>query len=312
MKWQKKGLIFKPDNHYPWMVSHAQVAIADEVRQGKLRIYFGTRDKENRTITTFIEVNPENPAEVLYVHNKPVLDLGPLGAFDDCGAMPACIVNKDGKKYLYYSGWNLAGTVPYRIAIGVAVSEDDGLTFQRIFEGPIMDRTHSEPYWCAAPFVMVEDNTWKIWYLSCFKWQVQEGKPEPYYHVKYAESQDGINWDRRGTVCIETKTQDEAAIARPVVIKEPGLYKMFYAFRGARGYRSDVSQSYRIGYAESPDGIQWTRKDDRVGIDISGEGWDSMMVAYPNLYRYNGKTYMLYNGNGFGKSGLGYAVLIDE
>ena len=63
------------------------------------------------------------------------------------------------------------------------------------------------------------------------------------------------------------------------------------------------------GYAESNDGLEWKRKDEEVGIETSDNGWDSEMLAYPYIYKHNEKIYMFYNGNGFGKSGFGYAEL---
>lgn len=312
MKWIKKGLIFVPDKNYDWMVSHAQVPTVDKVSKDVLRVYFGTRDEFNRTVTTYIEVQTDNPQNVLYVHNEPVLGLGELGCFDDSGAMPSCIVNHGGMKYLYYTGWNVGAMVTYRLSVGLAISNDDGRTFARLYDGPILDRTFSEPHWCAAPCVVAEDRTWRMWYLSCVKWEVYKGKPEPYYHVKYAESPDGINWDRRGTVCIDLKSSDEAAIARPCVIRVDSIYRMWYAHRGIKDYRTNKAYSYRIGYAESTDGIGWIRKDEEVGIDRSEDGWDSTMIAYPYVYEHKGRRYMLYNGNGFGRSGFGYAILDED
>lgn len=309
MRWQKKGIIFVPDNNYSWMVSHAQSPIADKMGDHVLRIYFGTRDNLNRTVTTCIEVVPDNPQDILYVHDKPTLGLGRMGCFDDSGVMPSWIVIHDGLQYMYYTGWNIGMTVPYRNSIGLAISEDNGRTFSRPYEGPIMDRTYSEPYFCAAPCVIIDNRIWRMWYLSCVEWGECSGKPEPYYHTKYAESTDGINWDRKGIVCVDFKSPDEAGIVRPSVFKERGTYKMWYSYRGIKDYRTNKERSYRIGYAESSNGIEWTRRDDEVGIDRSEEGWDSEMIAYPYVYEHKGRKYMLYNGNGFGKSGFGYAVL---
>src|SRR5438552_3980645 len=146
MNWEKKGLIFAPHNNYHWMVSHAQVPLVDRVDENTLRIYFGTRDGQNRTVTTFIEVEADNPSRVSYVHDRPVLGLGKLGCFDDSGAMPSWIVDRDSDKYLYYTGWNTSTTVPYRNSIGLAISRDGGLTFDRAFNGPILDRTYFEPH----------------------------------------------------------------------------------------------------------------------------------------------------------------------
>lgn len=309
LKWEKKGLIFAPNRNHEWMVSHAQVPLADPVNGDILRIYFGTRDEHNRTVTTFVEVDANDPSRVRYVHDRPVLRLGELGCFDDSGAMPSWIVNVGREKYLYYTGWNTSTTVPYRNSIGLAISRDGGLTFKRAYAGPILDRTYTEPHLCAVPGVMVEEGRWRMWYLSGVKWEVFADKPEPRYHIKYAESADGINWQRDGTVCIDFKSDAEAGIVRPSVIRDGALYRMWYSYRGLENYRKDGNTSYRIGYAESQNGIDWTRKDEIGGLDVSPSGWDSEMVAYPFVINHGAGKYMFYNGNGFGKSGLGYAVL---
>lgn len=312
MKWIKKGLIFKVDKNYNWMQTHAQVPIVDKIDEERLRIYFGTRDSQNRTLTTFIEVEANNPQNILYLHNKPVLSLGKLGCFDDSGVMPSDIISYNGKKYFYYLGWNVSCLVRYRVANGLAISEDNGRKFKRVSEGPIMDRSIVDPIAVSTQSVLVEKGIWKMWYMSYVKWKIVNGITEPFYHIKYAESKDGINWERKGIVCIDFKSTKEAGIARPFVIKEDYIYKMWYCYRGSLDYRTNKEQSYRIGYAESIDGIKWTRKDEEAGIDKSETGWDSEMIEYPYIYEHKGKKYMLYNGNGFGKSGFGYAVLESE
>lgn len=311
MKWIKRGLIFRPDSNFEWMSHHACVPIADKVSDEVLRIYFGPRDRYNRTVTTFIEVEADNPSNVLYVHDKPVLSLGKLGCFDDSGVTPSCIVNHHNKKYLYYIGWNVGVTVSYRNSIGLAISEDGGLSFRRLYEGPILDRTHLEPYFTASPYVIIDDGIWKIWYASCTGWIIHNNRTEPLYQIKYAHSHDGVHWMRENVTCIHYKF-DKEANARPCVVKEGGIYKMWYCYRGSIDYRTNKEQSYRIGYAESTDGINWIRKDEDVGIDRSDDGWDSEMMEYPYVYEHKGKKYMLYNGNGFGESGFGYAELIEE
>lgn len=313
MRWDKKGVIFCPHNLSEWMAHHACVPIADKVNDEVIRIYFGPRDSQGRTTTTFLEVEADNPARVLRVHDRPVLGLGELGTFDDSGAMPSCIVNRDGRKYLYYIGWNRGVTVPYRNSIGLAVSDDGGLTFARVCQGPVVDRTKDEPYFCASPFVLYDEEVqrWKLWYASSTGWTVVHGKPEPLYQIKYAESADGISWVRNNVTCLEYSFPGEAN-ARPCVVKENGRYRMWYCFRGSVDYRTDKAQSYRLGYAESRDGIQWERKDVAVGIERSEEGWDSLMMEYPYVYEHCGRKYLLYNGNGFGETGFGHAVLEED
>lgn len=311
MRWKKKGVIFSAAGQYDWMAHHACVPIADKINDEVLRIYFGPRDLQGRTRTTFIEVEADNPSNVLYVHDQPVLGLGELGTFDDSGAMPSCIVDHDGKKYLFYIGWNTAVTVPYRNSIGLAVSDDGGLTFQRLFAGPILDRTRFEPYFCASPFGLFDEGKWRLWYASSTGFLDVDQRVEPVYQIKYAESQDGLEWSRPNITCIPYSFEGEAN-ARPCVRKEGGKYRMWYCYRGSRGYRTRKDQSYRLGYAESEDGILWIRKDEEVGIERSDEGWDSEMMEYPFVYEHKGRKYMLYNGNGFGKTGFGYAVLEEE
>ena len=295
------------------MAHHACVPVADKINGEVLRIYFGPRDIEGRTTTTFIDVEADNPSRIRYVHDRPVLGLGKLGTFDDSGAMPSCIVNHGGRKFLYYIGWNRGVTVPYRNSIGLAVSDDGGESFERVGEGPVLDRTATEPYFCASPFALYDEEAakWKLWYASSTGWTVVNGHPEPLYQVKYAESADGVSWLRRNTVCLEYAFEGEAN-ARPCVLKENGRYRMWYCYRGSVDYRTDKAQSYRIGYAESADGILWERRDSEVGIERSDEGWDSVMMEYPWVYEHRGRKFMLYNGNGFGETGFGYAVLEED
>ncbi|HVQ36981.1 MAG TPA: hypothetical protein VMS31_05590 [Pyrinomonadaceae bacterium] len=308
MHWEKRGLIFQAKGTYEWMMHHASIPCADKISEEVVRIYFGPRDSRGRTHTAFIDVEAGDPQRIIRVHDRPVLSPGQLGGFDDSGAMPSCIVNHEGRKYLYYIGWNEGVTVPYRNAIGVAVSDDNGISFTRVFPGPVIDRTCNEPFFTATPYILIENGLWRCWYASSTGYFVVEGKPEPVYQIKYAESDDGLSWRRPNLTCIPYQSESEAN-ARPSVMKEDDKYLMWYCYRESVGYRTDKAKSYRMGYAESPDGLSWVRMDDRVGIDRSESGWDSMMIAYPNVYEHGGRKYMLYCGNGFGEAGFGYAVM---
>ena len=79
---------------------------------------------------------------------------------------------------------------------------------------------------------------------------------------------------------------------------------MWYCYRGQKEIKT-----YRIGYAESKGGLVWERKDELAGIDVSASGWDSECICYPYVFDYNNERYMFYNGNGYGKSGFGLAIL---
>ena len=297
-RWTKHGLLFVPEGHADWLNSHAALPVVDQI-DGGYRVYFSGRDKRGRAQVGFFETDPELN-EVTRVSEHPVIKLGPLGAFDDSGVTTSWIVNHDNRKYQYYSGWSRGVSVPFYFFVGLAISEDGGETYQRVSPSPILERDAIDPYLTASPCVRLEEGRWRMWYVSGTGWEMKNERPRHRYHIKYAESSNGIEWKREGIVCIDYNSEDEYAISRPCVVKEGDLYRMWYAARG---------DTYRIGYAESLDGLQWTRKDEESGIDLSPTGWDSEMIAYPYVFERQGVYYMLYNGNDYGKTGIGVAVL---
>lgn len=304
-RWQKKGVIFNADGRWPWMTSHACLPTA-LVLADRIRLYVAPRNERGQSMTTFIDLDRGDPGKVLHVRDRPILDLGELGGFDESGIMPGSVVRHEGRVHLYYVGWSLGRTVPYRNAIGLAVSDDDGRTFRRLFPGPIADRTAREPHFAVSPCVVKEAGLWRLWYASGLRWIVVNGAPEPIYCIKYGCSDDGITWRRDDITCIAPLTADEAN-ARPTVLRRDGLYHMWYCHRGSRDFR-DGGGSYRIGYATSVDGIAWRRDDTGAGIGLSSHGWDDTMLAYPCVVEVDGRFLMFYNGNGFGRTGVGYAV----
>jgi hypothetical protein len=141
-----------------------------------------------------------------------------------------------------------------------------------------------------------------MWYVAGSDWTTGEGKSLPRYNLRYLESADGRTWGQLGRVSLDFQNADEHAFGRPWVLKDSTGHRMFYSIR-------TKSRGYRLGYAESGDGLEWRRKDDLVGIDVSEEGWDSEMIAYSSVWRQGNKVYLFYNGNGCGATGFGFAEL---
>ena len=307
MAWRKLGFIYAPAGDQEWNQSHAQVPTVDASDEHRWRIYFATRDCQNRSYTTYLEVEAGNPTRVLYVHDRPILPIGRIGTFDDCGVMPSWIVEHQGRKFLYYIGWTVRNTIPYHNSIGLAISDDGGESYKKYSEGPLFGPTPAEPYFTGTSCVLINNGVWKNWYLSCTKWEVIDGRAEPFYHLKYAESGNGIDWRREGTVAIDYASEDEGGIVKASVLREVDRSGMWYSYRKAHGYRNDRTRSYRIGYAESLDGLRWVRQDERAQIEPSADGWDSEMLAYPHVITHASGKYLFYNGNGFGRSGFGCA-----
>ncbi len=299
MKWKKLGHVFCPKGEAEWMSTHASVPFAEHLEGDLFRIYFTVRDIKSRSYTAYIDIDILNHTRILNVSAEPVLVPGALGEFDDSGSMACWLTKKNDVSYMYYQGWNLGVTVPFRNSIGLACRS--GVErFRRYSPGPILDRSMFEPHFTATPCVIFDGLKWRMWYLSCTDWLLEGDSVKHKYHIKYAESDDGVNWIRKGVVAIDYAAENEYAISRPSVLYDGGVWRMWYSYRGS---------SYRIGYAESEDGIKWQRLDSQVGIDVSSSGWDSEMIEYPFVFEHNGKLYMLYNGNNYGKTGFGLAVL---
>jgi predicted GH43/DUF377 family glycosyl hydrolase len=143
-----------------------------------------------------------------------------------------------------------------------------------------------------------------MYYLSCIGWEKMEGRTMHRYHIKWATSKDLVNWERNNNIAIDFKYPNEYAISVPRVIENDGKFRMWYSYRGG-----PYSEKYRIGYAESDDGYNWVRKDELVGLDVTGNAWDSDMVCYPCVFSHNDYLMMLYNGNDYGRTGIGLAIM---
>jgi len=227
-----------------------------------------------------------------------VLAPGALGAFDDAGVTPSCVVRDGDETRLYYTGWSLGSSVPFYLAIGLAVSRA-GAPFQRVSEAPILGRTATDPFMTASPHVLREPDGWRMWYVSCKRWERVGEDVRHYYHLRHGTSGDGIDWRTTGSACLDFADESEYAFSRPSVMRGHDGYEMWFSVRG---------DAYRLGYARSANGLEWQRRDDAAGLAPSAAGWDAEMVAYPHVFEHGGRRLMLYNGNGYGATGVGSAV----
>ncbi len=296
MRWEKLGHIFNAAGEHPWMRTHAANPVALALGGDRFRVFFSTRDAENRSSIAWVEIDLREPRRILRRAEQPALSPGEIGAFDDSGCSIGCVLRRDGALWLYYMGWNLGVTVPWRNAIGLAVSRDGGDTFARVSRAPIMDRSDVDPFTISYPWVIEDEGDLRMWYGSNLAWGAAQSDMD--HMIKSARSRDGITWRRDGKVCVDPVDASEYAFARPTVIRDGGLYRMWFAYRG---------DAYRIGYAESRNGETWARKPS--GFEAGPEEWDSRSVAYPAVFSHGGRLYMLYCGNNYGLTGFGLAVL---
>lgn len=280
------------------MISHASNPVAEQRGNGLLRVYFSSRDQNNRSSIGWVEIDIREPHKILSLSEKPVLGPGEIGTFNDSGSSMGCLVQKGDTQFLYYLGWNLGVTVPWRNSIGLARRSASNGSFEIQSKAPVLDRNPFDPYSVSYPWVLRDQDCWRMWYGSNLKWGPEQ--KDMAHLIKYAESTDGIHWLTNDQISVNFKNEEEYALSKPCIIKENGVYRMWYSYRG---------KGYRIGYAESGDGIHFERMDQKAGIDISVSGWDSETVEYPCVFDLQGTRFLLYNGNRYGLTGFGLAVL---
>lgn len=300
MKWVKRGLVYCPPGDQAWAKSYATIPTAHVIDSHRVRIYFASVDAAMRGRIGFVDIDPRKPQRILMRSEKPVLDLGEPGTFDDSGVNPSCVIQRGEHTLLYYIGWQRCERVPYMLFAGLAKMNSDG-AFDRVQQTPILDRTPSEPFLRSATTIVVED-VMRVWYVSADRWTMVGARQYPRYRIRYAESDDGVSWKSVGDFAIDFQNEDEFGFGRPWVLKDSNIYRMWYSIRSR-------TAPYRIGYAESSDGTTWTRRDSKAGLDVSSEGWDSEIVCYPCVVDVGGERYMFYNGNRHGATGFGCAIL---
>lgn len=314
MKWKKSGKIFNPLNSelakiYVGFTQSPQAIVFDDF----VRIYFSIRtETENKKFLSHIQFvdMDKNFKNVINISKHQVIKLGERGCFDEHGIFPFNVLKHQNKIYAYTSGWARRVSVSVETGIGLAISDDDGLTFQKIGAGPVLTSSLHEPYLVVDGFVKVYDNIFHMWYIYGTEWQKYDDScaHERTYKIGHATSPNGINWSKEGRQIISDKYENECQ-ALPTVIRIDDRYHMFFAHRNSFNFRKNAKNAYRIGYAYSDDLINWTRDDDNAGIDISRDGWDSEMMTYPNIFECDNEICLLYNGNEFGRYGFGLAKL---
>lgn len=320
MKWRKLGKIFDPKDHnLVFECKEFAQSPQSLVFDNFIRIYFSTRvsDAEGMFLSHIAYVDLDKSfKKVLRTSEKPVIDLGGVGCYDEHGIFPLNILKGECESEVlgYITGWNRRQSVAVDGSIGLAISKDSGETFERIGPGPVLTSSIDEPFMVADGFVARYLGKYHMWYIFGTKWLLDEGskRPERVYKIAHAISDDGVVWQKNdGEKIISDVLGEDECQALPTVVEYNGRYHMYFCFRQARGFREVKESAYRLGYAHSDDLKSWTRDDASAGIDVSADGWDSEMMCYPHVFKCDDKVYMLYNGNNFGRFGFGIAVLED-
>lgn len=316
MRWIKHGRIFDPTQHVlpsgcVQFAQSPQVLVFDDF----VRIYFSTRavDTNGKFLSHIAFVDMDKTfREVIRTSDRPVISLGGLGCFDEHGIFPMNVVRHRGLIYGYTCGWSRRVSVSVDTAIGLAVSHDDGLTFDRIGAGPVLAASLHEPCLVGDGFVMVVNDIFHMWYIFGTGWKkyVPDAAPDRTYKIGHATSADGINWVKEEACqIIEDRLGSSESQALPTVVKIGSRYHMFFCYRESFDFRAANGRGYRIGHAWSDDLFGWVRDDTEAVLEGTRDAWDSDMQCYPHAFECEGRIYLLYNGNEFGRYGFGLAEL---
>lgn len=316
MKWRKLGKIFDPVQHAlpdgcAQFAQSPQALVFDDF----VRIYFSTRSVDGNgkylSRIAFVDMR-KNLRDVIRVSGKTVIPLGGLGCFDEHGIFPMNVLRHGDAVYGYTCGWSRRVSVSVETAIGLAVSRDGGETFQRIGDGPVLSASLQEPCLVGDGFVKVIGGTFHMWYIFGTGWKryAPDAAPDRTYKIGHAVSKDGVNWVKEeGRQIISDSLGTDESQALPTVIEIDGRFHMFFCYRQSFDFRRNAMRGYRIGHAWSDDLKNWVRDDDHPGLEGTPGEWDGDMQCYPHTFECDGRVYLLYNGNEFGRYGFGIAEL---
>lgn len=304
------GLVFKATGQRDWMASHAQVP-CPILLEDRIRVFFATRKRVQggrfyESNTGFFDVSRSDPTKLIGLSERPVIHIGLPGSFSQHGISPSHALYENGEVQLYYAGWSRQIGIPYQIAIGLAHSGDHGQTFEKVGEGPVIDRAPHEPFGVNSVWVDQSSGSRRMIYSGVISWNLESKISCARYLLFSAESTTGLEW-QRSDVSILPPSDREDCQCVPSVIATDRKYHLWYSHRKGSNYRS-ASGGYTISYANSEDFNCW-KTQDTLSFDHSGHGFDSEMVCYPAAIEVDGELLLFYCGNGFGESGIGLAFL---
>jgi hypothetical protein len=298
--WQKLGLVFAPSGQWP-MCSHA-ILPTPLLLDDRIRVFFASCDEARRGRIFFVDLDPAWPQRLLAIERRPVLDLGAAGSFDVDGVNPCHIVVRGEELWLYYVGWQRRTDVPYTLFAGLAVSRDNGRTFTRMLEGPILPPCPGERYFRTAPYVSPTNGEWMMFYIGGNEFFVgHNGKTLPRYSLRRITSKDGITWPTAGEEVLKPRTdRGEIGFGRPFLWHDAkGHASVLISVRSEAGYKLHevaLSAEKLLGRLEP------------VIFEGASEPWDDEMTCFGAACRFGDREFLFYNGNQFGRGGFGVAT----
>jgi len=305
MRWSKKGLVWSNPGIGSWGTTSALTPTPFHLSTDVIRIFAGFRDKSGVSRIGYVDLAATDPTHVLGVSETPILEIGRDGCFDDNGVILGDVIRTDHEIRMYYIGFQLVQKVKFLAFTGLAISKDNGNSFERFSEVPILDRVAGASTIHALHSIQRTENGWLAWAARGEGWEIRQGKPYPRYEIWQMSSADGLQFNQAQKVV--SVRNNEYRIGRPSVFKRPdGKLGMFYT----AGYLDN--DRYDAGLAVSDDGITWRRMDQDIGLTTSGtDAFDRLHLCYPRIFKAGNRHFAVYNGNNMGIEGFGLAELLE-
>lgn len=300
--WRKLGCLYRPADagRHEKLLTHAANPLPVQIQGDLYRVFYSGRDRLNRSSVGAVDIDIVR-REIVRVHDTPFFAHGPEGSFFADGVSIGNCYEAEGIRYMLFMGWQNPADGHWRGDIGRLILKPD-LTLELAESEPLLGSDGADPLSLSYPWVLPNaEGYFDMWYGSTQSWDAGNG--EMLHVIQHASSSNGQEWKRKG-LAVPFRLGLAQAFSRPTVVPAPtGGLEMWFS------YRSGAGETYRIGYASSGDGQQWELELDKVSIGVSAAGWDAEMIEYPYVFDHAGLRYMLYNGNGYGRSGFGLAVL---
>jgi hypothetical protein len=313
---RNKRMIFSTEGRF-WRNNEMLFAQSPQtlVLEDSLRIYFSTRTIEDgaQYLSHIAYAEFDEHFSVIATSEEEVIGLGKLGTFDEHGIFPLHIYADKERILGYIGGWNRKKSVSVDGAIGISKSMDNGITFSRLGDGPVIDSSLNEPFLIGDPFVLRIENVFHMWYIRGSKWLEDPDslRKERIYKIAHATSSDGISWTKgnEGTQIVGDRLGQNEAQAMPSVIKIDEIYYLFYCYRDVFDFRTNSSKGYRLGCVRSENLQDWEHEEISIVRPANSENWDTEMMCYPHVFSWRSRNFIAYNGNNFGREGFGVAEI---
>lgn len=222
-----------------------------------------------------------------------------------------------------YKMWYTAGGINYpadtllRSRICYATSAD-GISWTKYPGNPVLDVSYTggwDSLGVETVSILIDSlapptEKYKMWYAGQYFNSYR-------YDIGYAYSADGINWTKHTNPVLQVGASsewDNGFLEGPSVIKDAGIYKMWYCGYDAVVDGNGTDGRANLGYATSTDGINWTKYAGNPILTTGTNTWDSIHVQDPHVIKESGVYYMWYGGGAsdtYYDQQVGFATSLD-